>query len=379
MSLAYSIRRKIEKRVQVAFYKYFVEYKRRLASKQTLKKRLQVMGVPLIPISSEQKEQIRYRFGRLIKDFKWFDYYNTVYKTIHPEKGYDVTKVVPGVFFYPYIDACFAHPKEALTLSDKNLIDLLFPDICRPKTVLRFCDGLFLDASYSIISPDEAIARCVQEKRVVIKPSHLSGAGRGIIFWDYDTDGTAILNNVFSSSRSYVVQEVIKQHEKMNSLYSGSINTIRMESFLWKKEVIILSSAVRMGANGSKVDNLSDGGGMSCGVDLMNGQLSSKAYDYYHLNITYDHHPQGCRFEGFVIPSWDKCIQLVKRVAPRFVRVSRLIAWDLAIREDGEPVLVECNLMDSGCEILQLDNGPLFGELSDEVITEAITKRRTKY
>ena len=155
-----------------------------------------------------------------------------------------------------------------------------------------------MDSSYSVITREEAFNHCIQAKSVVIKPSHLSGAGRGIVFWNYGSDGIRVLDQVFSSTKDYVVQEVVKQHEKMNSLYADSINTIRIESFIWKNEVIILSCAVRMGANGSKVDNLSDGGGMSCGVDLMTGQLSSKAYDYYHLNVTYDKHPQGCAFAG---------------------------------------------------------------------------------
>ena len=372
------MRNKIEGRLKLAYYKYFIESKRRKASRKTLEKRLRIMGVPLIPISQQQKEQVHKRFGKFIRDYKWFDYYNTVYKTNHPDKDYDVTKVVPGVFFYPYIDALFAHPKEALTLSDKNLTDLLFADVCRPKTIMRYCSGFFMDSSYGVITKEEAFNRCIQEKSVVIKPSHLSGAGRGIVFWNYNSDGIDVLERVFSSTKNYIVQEIAKQHERMNSLYAGSINTIRIESFIWNNEVIILSSAVRMGANGSKVDNLSDGGGMSCGVDLKTGQLTSKAYDYYHLNVTYDKHPQGCAFDGFIIPSWDKCVHMVKRVAPRFARVSKLIAWDIAIREDGEPMLIECNMMDSGCEILQLNNGPLFGEITDEVISMAKTKRRNR-
>ena len=257
-------------------------------------------------------------------------------------------------------------------------MDLLFAGVCRPKTIIRYLGGFFMDASNNVITREEAFNLCIQEKRVVIKPSALSGAGRGIVFWDYESSEINVLERLFSSSKNYVIQEVAKQHIKMSSLYAGSINTIRIESFFWNNEVILLSSAVRMGANGSKVDNLSDGGGMSCGVDLTTGQLSAKAYDYYHLDITYKKHPQGCCFEGFIIPSWDKCVHLVKRVAPRFARVSRLIAWDIAIREDGEPMLIDCNMMDSGCEILQLNNGPLFGDLTDEVVSMAKSKRRNK-
>ena len=203
MSLLSFFRKEAESRLQVVYYRYFVEYRRRKVSNETLKKRLQIMGVPLIPISKQQKEQIRLRYGRFIHNYRWFDYYNTVYKTNHPEKDYDVTKVVPGVFFYPYVDALFAHPKEALTLSDKNLTDLLFADVCRPKTIIRYCGGFFMDASYSVITQEEAFNLCIQEKHVVIKPAHLSGAGRGIVFWNYESEGIGILERLFSSSKNF--------------------------------------------------------------------------------------------------------------------------------------------------------------------------------
>lgn len=357
----------------------FEEQHRRRHAINNMRRRVAEAGVELYPVTAEQWSAIKKRF----KDFKikkqWFDFYNTVWKLQQPEAEYDVTKVIPGPVYYPYVDPVFSHPLEAKTMSDKNFTDLLFPEIRRPRTIVRYQDGLFLDETYKKIQKNEAYKLIGNAFDVVIKPSAASGGGNGIVFWNAKSDGIEILDKCFVKGRSFVVQELVKQHERMNALYSGSVNTIRMETFLWKNEVRLLSCLVRMGGNGSKVDNLSRGG-MSCGINLETGQLSSKAYDFYHLNVTYDKHPGGrCEFKGLVIPNWEKCVDLVKSAAPRFARFAKLIAWDIAVAEDGEPVLIECNLMYSGCESVQYDNGPLFGDYTDEVLEYVIANRRRSY
>lgn len=360
------------------YYYLFGVKTRRDYSIKTLRKRLKNVGAEIQPITAQQWAVTQHRFRGFKVERKWFDYYNTAFKYQHPDEAFDVTKVVPGDVYYPYIDACFSHPMEAKTMSDKNFSDLLLPEVRRPKCIIRFQDGLFMDGQYKIISSKEAYERIRKAGDVIIKPSASSGGGHRIVFWDAETDTDSVFEEIFIERRSYVVQERLKQHERMAALNPGSVNTIRMETLLWKNEVRLLSCLVRMGGKGSKVDNLSSGG-MSCGINLENGQLSSNAYDFYRLGVTYEKHPDGCRFEGFVIPNWNKCVDLVKNAAPRFGRIAKLIGWDIAIAENGEPVLIECNLMDSGCESLQFDNGPMFGDLTDEVLDYVRANRRKRF
>lgn len=361
------------------FYYYLSGVKsRRDFAISSINRRIENAGVDIQPVTPQQWEVIKKRFHGFRVDKSWFDFYNTAYKNQHPTDSYDVTKVVPGPVYYPYVDPTFSHPSRARTTSDKNLTDLLFPDVRRPKAIVRYLDGLFLDGGYLMISKEEAYERIRQEKNVIIKPSADSGGGHGMAFWNAETDDLQKLDKIFVKGRFYIVQEILKQHELMNSLYAGSINTIRMETLLFKNEVRMLACMVRMGAKGSKVDNLSSGG-MSCGVNIDSGQLSSRAYDFHNLSVTYEKHPQGGKFEGFVIPNWGKCVATVKRLAPRCAGVAKLIGWDIAIAEDGEPVLIECNMMDSGCASLQLDNGPLFGDLTDEVLDYVRRHKRIQF
>ena len=74
----------------------------------------------------------------------------------------------------------------------------------------------------------------------------------------------------------------------------------------------------------------------------------------------------------------DKCKELVVKLANRFLRISRLISWDLAIDDNGEPTLIEVNLCYGGTDIHQIANGPLYGDKTEEIL-EKVFRNRKKY
>lgn len=57
--------------------------------------------------------------------------------------------------------------------------------------------------------------------------------------------------------------------------------------------------------------------------------------------------------------------------------ISRLVSWDLAINEAGHPVFIECNLTWTGTVSLQIPNGPLLGDLTDDVLKEVFANSYT--
>lgn len=46
-------------------------------------------------------------------------------------------------------------------------------------------------------------------------------------------------------------------------------------------------------------------------------------------------------------------------------------SWDIAIDEDGEPVLIEYNVGGAGIDIHQYNNGPLYGKYRERIISDA--------
>ena len=52
------------------------------------------------------------------------------------------------------------------------------------------------------------------------------------------------------------------------------------------------------------------------------------------------------------------------------VSFSRLISWDFAIDENGEPMLIEMNISYGELDFHQLCNGPIFGDKTEDVLNE---------
>ena len=125
--------------------------------------------------------------------------------------------------------------------------------------------------------------------------------------------------------------------------------------------------------NGARVDNASSGG-IVCGI-RSNGQLKEVAYDTA-ANV-YFKHPQGTVFESVTIPNFDECIQIAISLARRCCSLSRLISWDFAIGEDGHPILIEFNIAFGELDFHQLCNGPIFGDMTREVLDDVFKNAYT--
>ena len=142
-------------------------------------------------------------------------------------------------------------------------------------------------------------------------------------------------------------------------------------TFYYNDEVHVLSSVLRMGRDGARVDNASSGG-IFCGIDA-DGTLKECAYDTKGNRWT--QHPQGTIFKGLKITGYEKCCELVKSLAGRFCTTSKLLSWDLAVGEDGEPVVIEVNMTFGQVDFHQMCNGPIFGELTGEVLSQVFAPK----
>jgi hypothetical protein len=143
--------------------------------------------------------------------------------------------------------------------------------------------------------------------------------------------------------------EPIIQHDTLNAIYPGAVNTVRVMSFLDDSgNVRIIGAVLRIG-NGAYVDNFASGG-LAAVVDLETGKLSRLAQS--KSGETYDKHPlTGAVFGNITIPYWEAVHELVYEAALIEPKV-RYVGWDVAITAE-KPVLIECNpLPDYG--LLQL-------------------------
>lgn len=326
--------------------------------------------IKIKPINDEQRDRIaslwsKYKFN-LKLDYRWFDFFNTIH-----ENNTNIEYFIPHDIFYSIIDTHFSDPIKAKYFDDKNLYDLIFHDIPQPKTVVRKEGNIILDENYNIIDIEQAIDKCAQANRVIIKPSVDSEGGSGIKFWDSSNNDISSLTETLKSSNRYIITEIAKQSSVLNQIHRDSLNTIRIISLLHEGEVIILSSVLRMGVNGNKVDNAASGG-IFCGINE-DGRLKDLAYN--SLGECFKDHPQGGKLSNFVIPNMDKCKNMVKTCAPRLQNISKLCSWDICLDENDNPALIEVNMSYGDVQLHQITNGPIFGELTPCILSNIFTNK----
>lgn len=136
-----------------------------------------------------------------------------------------------------------------------------------------------------------------------------------------------------------IVEEHIRQHPEVSGFYPNAVNTIRMTTFYTENGPVLLAPLIRIGRGGGVADNF-DSGGVLTMLDVETGRMLSGAMNKQY--VWFDAHPEsGKKFEGFVVPHWDKVRALCLAAAEEEPRAA-YIGWDVAITPEG-CVLVEGN------------------------------------
>ncbi len=251
--------------------------------------------------------------------------------------------------------------------TDKCSYNQLFPYLKQPRTIIRNSNHIFYDGLGNIININKAKSILETEKSFVIKPAIYSGEGVDILFYDKDENNEIDFISLMKLyKKDYIIQEVASQHETLESIHPNSLNTIRVISFLFKSEVHISSSILRMGVGGARLDNFS-AGGIACPI-LPNGRLADKAINKELKWIRT--HPGGKVFSDIEIPSYDQLLKAIDKAHKRIPHF-KIIGWDFSIDKEGEPVFIEYN---GAPGLNQVSCGPLFGEFTEEILDEIFSK-----
>lgn len=145
------------------------------------------------------------------------------------------------------------------------------------------------------------------------------------------------------SGATFICQEKVAQHHEMNRLYDKSVNTIRLVTVKSLKdgEIKVLPSILRIGANGSIVDNTSQGG-IAIGFDINTGRLDNYGIYKPSYGLKAIEHPNShVIFDTFIIPYLKESIDMAIKFHA-FLTDIHSIGWDIAITESG-PTFIEGN------------------------------------
>lgn len=156
-----------------------------------------------------------------------------------------------------------------------------------------------------------------------------------------------------ASPEGYIVEHYLVQHPVLAAIHPNSVNTLRIWLYQARGEVRIAGAFLRVGRQGSMVDNTSSGG-IYCPVDLKTGVLVCAANAKNPLQ-TMDQHPDtGGRIRGVQLPFWSECLEVATRAMQAFPYVN-LAGVDVAIGVDG-PRMIELNVRPDqiGCARINL-------------------------
>ena len=138
----------------------------------------------------------------------------------------------------------------------------------------------------------------------------------------------------------FLLEEPIKQHDKMNALNPSSVNTCRIVSVMNDKdEVTLMASFIRIGNGKAVVDNFNSGG-MTAMIDIESGKIIEDAINK-NGEIFSEHPLSRTKINGFEIPYFEEAKKMVIEAAKLSKNV-RYVGWEVAITIDG-PTLVEGN------------------------------------
>ncbi|MBO4966322.1 MAG: hypothetical protein J6C81_08715 [Muribaculaceae bacterium] len=240
-----------------------------------------------------------------------------------------------------------------------------------PKTLAMRINGFWVSDDFKPLNIDSVADVAMNFHTIFIKKAVDSAGGQGVICFKQESGKSALIEQLNKLDSNTVIQAGLTQHPEMSRLNPSSVNTVRVLSFLQKSgDVKILSTVVRMGRNGSYVDNASSGG-VTVGVDA-SGRLKSVGYDIKG-NKYYEHPDTKTRFNDVCIPDYTNIIKEIKVLQWQLCQF-RLLSWDIAIDSDGQPVLIEVNMHSGQLDFHQLNNGPVFGEDTPLILEEVFGK-----
>lgn len=266
---------------------------------------------------------------------------------------------VPEEIFYTRIEPKLNHRYFSAVYEDKASLSFLLGNDLHVGNIFFRNNGRYFDAAGGLVDFDQVEAWLEGQDDVVLKPSRVTGGGRGVVIGR----GATVVGELKKSGDPVVIQEVFRQHPDIARFNPASVNTIRLMSLRVQGKIVIVSAVMRMGVAGSRIDNATRG---AVAVGVMGGVLGDHARDVNFQR--YEEHPtSGIRFKGEHLPHWDRIAALAVTVHNRFLEAG-IVSWDIAVGEDGIPKVIEANVTEQELNGHQLLNGPVLEPYLDALL-----------
>ena len=321
-----------------------------------------------VELTAEQKAEIDAFWGKysFIDEMNYKDF-----KVFFNRSGVFSPYYVPYYFNKFFLRPNLVPESYQHAFQNKAYLHKIMPNAKQPKMVIRRVEGIYYDDQFRKITLDEAVDICYDRlesgKEIVVKPSGKSG-GAGVVFFAEATK-EELRDVLRKKGRLFIVQEAIKQHPEMAKLNPTTVNTVRMTSLLLDDEVIPVAALIKVGSPKARVDNFKHGG-VLLGVN-MDGTVQPWGLNVARERVT--ELPSGIKLGegGFErVPCWESVLDTVKRAHYDTPKI-KLISWDVAIDDENEAEIIECNYA-GDLRMHQVLTGPVLGEYIGPVLEKYV-------
>lgn len=306
--------------------------------KETAKRISKKTGKPWMAILTDIL-YCTYKYGSGHVDYEFFEMYNKK----HEERNKILTVGRNNMIFKRFNDKNYIPYFE-----DKAIFNKKFNKFMKRGWILVGEGRTYGNIKNSALTESDCVVG-VGEKEfedfvkdkdyIMVKPLDLS-CGKGIEKIKVSEREPHELYEYLVKNNKPLVEEVVVQDETMNLLSSYSVNTIRVITILKDDKLHVVSGGIRMGKQGSFVDNFNNGG-ISTVYDFKTGIILSDGFDK-DRNVFETVPESGVRLKGFQIPRWNEVLDMLEEAA-RVVPQVGYVGWDVCISKDYGPLLIEGN------------------------------------
>lgn len=292
--------------------------------------------------------------------------------------------IIPEDILHSYIEPQLNPTKYTFFYADKNILPQLLPVDMVPEIVLCRMNGSVILNNKYIPIDDKFNLEGNKLGDLILKPSVESSSGEGVMLFEFKNGGyykykTNILLTIdflYNYGRNWVLQKAIQQSSFVSQFCKSSVNTLRICTYRSVKDeqIIILSATMRIGRDGSVVDNLHAGGGM-VGIDVRTGELGKFVIDQYGRKET---NLNGVSFlTEYIFPNWGDIVCFAKTIAQMNLHC-RLLALDVAVSYTGKPILIEWNVINGSYSswIPMMTGITPLGDKTDEIVEYCLAHKK---
>ena len=293
---------------------------------------------------------------------------------------------IPEDLYYCYVEPVLNYKPMSKTESCKSMYAIIYKGFTFPKTILKNDNKVFYNAKDELLDirkNQNALKHALGGAfEVVVKPSLDSGGGYGVRKFalnkvgeyvsESETLSLEMLERLYKSD--YLIQEAVLQHDYFAAFNNSSVNTLRIYTYRSFKDesVHVLHTILRVGTPGSVTDNQATGG-VSVSINQA-GRLNQ-----YAVN------KMGQKFESIngillskapPVPDIERFHTTVCSLASR-IKYSRVLGHDVTMDTNGNIIIIEVNNKSNEINFFQMNNGPLFGVFTQEVIDACSKAQRS--